>query len=53
MGLGLQEANVLARAVKEQERREGNLEGFTATPADCMAFKYYRDVGFPCLGILV
>lgn len=41
---GSQESGVLARAVKEQERREGEKEGFTSSPADSLAFKYYRDV---------
>ena len=40
----LQECELLARAVKEQERRSGEKEGFTASPADCLAYKYYRDV---------
>ena len=39
-----QESTVLARAVKEQERREGHKEGFTPSPGDCLAYKYYRDV---------
>lgn len=40
----LQESAILERAVKEQERREGDKEGFTNSPGDCLAFKYYRDV---------
>ena len=40
----LQEALVLGRALKEHTRRSGTKEGFEATPQDCMAFKYYRDV---------
>jgi hypothetical protein len=42
--LGVKEANELARAVKEYERRKG-LEGrkyFTSAPGDCLAFDYYR-----------
>ncbi len=42
--LGVKEANELARAVKEYERRKG-LEGrkdFTSAPGDCLAFAYYR-----------
>lgn len=38
-----QESAVLERAVKEQERREGHREGFSSTPGDCLAYKYYRD----------
>ncbi|KAK9839810.1 hypothetical protein WJX81_003436 [Elliptochloris bilobata] len=37
------EAGVLARAVKEQERRRGEREGFSAAPGDCLAYKYFRD----------
>lgn len=37
------EAQILARAIKEYERRDGSQEGFTDSPADCLAFKYYRD----------
>jgi len=35
---------VLAKAVKEQERRKGEKEGFSAAPGDCLAYKHYRDV---------
>ncbi len=38
------EAQVLARAVKEHERRDGRREGFADTPADVLAYKYFRDV---------
>ena len=38
-----QESLVLARAIKEHERRKGEKEGFSDSPADCLAFKYYRD----------
>ena len=38
---------MLERAVKEQERREGHKEGFSTSPADCLAYKYYRDVSLP------
>ena len=37
------ESTVLARAVKEHERRKGENEGFTGSPADCLAYKHYRD----------
>lgn len=40
----LQSARVLARAIKEWVRREGDKQGFSNAPADCLAFKYYRDV---------
>ena len=43
----MQEAKVLGRALKEHTRRIGTKEGFEATPQDCMAFKFYRDVGAP------
>lgn len=40
-----QDAVVLARAVKEHERREGEKLGFSGDePGDCLAFKHYRDV---------
>ena len=35
---------MLARAAKEQERRQGDKEGFTSSPGDCLAYKYHRDV---------
>lgn len=34
---------VLARSIKEHERRSGKKEGFSESPADCLAYKYYRD----------
>eukprot|EP00887_Chlorella_sp_A99_P004991 scaffold4.g4991.t1 len=37
------ECVVLARAIKEHERRKGAGEGFSDSPADCMAYKHYRD----------
>lgn len=37
------ETQKLARAIKEHERRSGQKEGFAQTPADCLAFKFYRD----------
>ena len=40
----VQEVSVLARAAKEQERRQGDKEGFTSSPGDCLAYKYHRDV---------
>jgi hypothetical protein len=39
-----QESQVLARAFKEHERRDGRREGFLDTPGDVMAYKHYRDV---------
>lgn len=42
---------MLARAVKEQERRKGEKEGFSAAPGDCLAYKHYRDV-CPCRRLL-
>ena len=36
-------ATVLARAIKEQQRRGKAAEGFTAAAGDCLAFKYFRD----------
>ena len=39
-----QEATVLAREVKEHERRAGQKEGFSEHPGDCLAYKHYRDV---------
>ena len=42
----MQEARQLARSVKEHERRQGHTLGFDRSePGDCLAFKYYRDVG--------
>lgn len=36
---------MLARSVKEHERRAGHKLGFAGEePGDCLAFKYYRDV---------
>jgi hypothetical protein len=37
------ESTMLARAVKEHERRKGVNEGFSGSPADCVAYKHYRD----------
>jgi len=34
---------VLARAMKEWERRPTERDGFSPSPADCLAFKYLRD----------
>ncbi len=39
-----QACEVLARAMKEWERRPLERNGFTNLPGDCMAFKYLRDV---------
>lgn len=38
---------VLARAIKEHERRNGRREGFADTPGDALAYKFYRDVRRP------
>jgi hypothetical protein len=42
--LGVKEANELARAVKDYERRKGPeaRKDFTSAPGDCLAFAYYR-----------
>jgi len=37
------QSEMLARAVKEQRIRNGEKEGFSEHPADCLAFKFYRD----------
>lgn len=37
------ECQILARAIKEHERRNGQRDGFSSSPADCLAYKYYRD----------
>jgi hypothetical protein len=37
------ECTVLARAIKEHERRAGRREGFTDSPRDSLAYKFYRD----------
>jgi hypothetical protein len=34
---------ILARAMKEHERRNGRREGFCDSPQDSLAYKYYRD----------
>jgi predicted alpha/beta hydrolase len=36
-------ATVLARAIKEQQRRGTAAAGFSGSAGDCLAFKYYRD----------
>lgn len=41
--LNSSESVILARSVKEHERRKGENEGFSDSPADCLAYKYYRD----------
>jgi hypothetical protein len=43
-GLDPKGALQLARAVKEHERRAGHKEGFSDSPGDCLAFKFFRDV---------
>ena len=50
--LSAQEATVLARSVKEHERRAGQKEGFSAHPGDCLAYKHYRDVRTLYWGLL-
>lgn len=48
--ISVQDAVLLARAVKEHERRNGAALGFAAEePGDCLAFKYYRDVRISCI----
>lgn len=42
-----QECDVLARAMKEWDRRPSERSGFNDGPGDCMAFKYLRDVRAP------
>ena len=49
-GLVPSQAQVLARAIKEHERRKGEGEGFTNSPGDCLAYKYYRDA-LECGGV--
>jgi hypothetical protein len=39
-----QECDTLARSMKEWERREGERDGFSNHPGDCLAFKCLRDV---------
>ncbi|KAK9807048.1 hypothetical protein WJX72_012001 [[Myrmecia] bisecta] len=41
--LDIEECQQLARAIKDHERRQGSKEGFTASPGDCLAFKFYRE----------
>jgi len=41
--LDVQQCEILARAMKEWDRRPGERAGFTDSPGDCMAFKYLRD----------
>lgn len=41
--LGIEECDTLARSMKEWERREGERDGFSNHPGDCLAFKYLRD----------
>lgn len=36
-------ATVLARAIKDQQRRGEAAAGFSGAAGDCLAFKYYRD----------
>lgn len=40
----LQECDVLSRAIRDHMRRDGKKEGFSLTPGDCLAYKYFRDV---------
>ncbi len=50
-----QASEVLARAMKEWERRPGERQGFSDGPGDCMAFKYLRDVSrlYHCYFVLL
>ncbi|KAL3138408.1 hypothetical protein ABBQ32_006204 [Trebouxia sp. C0010 RCD-2024] len=43
--LNTKDSEVLIKAFKEHERRDGEKEGFAHTPADALAFKFYRDAG--------
>ena len=47
----MQDSEVVIKAFKEHERRNGVKHGFAYTPADALAFKYYRDVS-PCSELL-
>ena len=47
----MQDSEVVIKAFKEHERRNGVKQGFAYTPADALAFKYYRDVS-PCSKLL-
>ena len=47
----IQECEILARAMKEWERRPKERAGFSDLPADCMSFKFLRDVS-PCVYLL-
>ena len=47
----MQDSEVVIKAFKEHERRNGVKQGFAYTPADALAFKYYRDVS-PCSELL-
>ena len=40
----VQESVILSRAIREHARRQGQDEGFSSSPGDCMAYKHYRDV---------
>lgn len=42
-GLDVPQCTVLAKAIKEHERRNGARDGFSTAPADCLAYKHYRD----------
>ena len=37
------QCSMLAKAIKEHERRSGQRDGFSESPADCLAYKHYRD----------
>ncbi|KAL0038772.1 hypothetical protein WJX79_007235 [Trebouxia sp. C0005] len=43
--LNTTDSEVVIKAFKEHERRNGVKQGFAYTPADALAFKYYRDAG--------
>ncbi len=40
----LQMATLVSKSVKEQQRRKGEIDGFSEAPGDALAYKYYRDV---------
>ena len=48
-----QACEVLARSMKEWERRPSERRGFSDGPGDCLAFKYMRDVSFFCFFLFV
>jgi len=41
--LDTQDSAVLARSIKEHERKRSGYQSFSEDPGDCLAFKYWRD----------